>query len=146
MNIPKLLICFLASCVGSAGFGLLFKVEKRTLPPGALIGGCSFLAYDLLVLSGYSPVLGAFAGGLVIGILSDVTARLFRTPSVVFATMGLIPLVPGYNLFQTMELFVQGDSAGGLAACMETLLIAGALALSLGFSTVLTRLIRKKRI
>ena len=145
MDILKLLIDLVAASVGAAGFGLLFRVEGKKLLPGALIGGLGYLVYDIVTVLSASPIFGVFAAGLFIGILTDLSAHFFRTPSVVFATMGIIPLVPGYGMFHTMELFVQGDSAGGLAACMETLLIAGALAMSLGFATVFSRLLRQKK-
>ena len=145
MDIAKLFLDFIAASFGAAGFGLLFRVEGRNLLPGAVIGGLGYLVYDVVTALSASPVFGAFAAGLLIGLLTDISARLFKTPSVVFATMGIIPLVPGYGMFHTMELFVQGDSASGLSACMETLLIAGALAMSLGFSTVFSRLLRQKK-
>ena len=145
MELHKLLLDFIAAAIGAAGFGLLFKVEAKKLLPGALIGGLGYLIYDLVTYATASSTFGAFAAGLLIGLLTDISARLFKTPSVVFATMGIIPLVPGYGMYHTMELFVLGDPTGGLSACMETLLMAGALAMALGFSTVFTRLLRQKK-
>ena len=53
--------------------------------------------------------------------------------------MGVIPIVPGYGLYQTMEYMVQSDYSSALAIGMETLLVAGAIAMSLGFTTVFAR-------
>ena len=59
--------------------------------------------------------------------------------SVIDALRRVIPLVPGYGLYRTMEYMVQTDYMQALAAGMETALVAGAIALSLGFSTVVAR-------
>ena len=91
---------------------------------------------------------------VVAGVATAGFALLFRTeaksllPSAILggvgyvvydATMGVIPLVPGYGLYRTMEYMVQTDYMQALAAGMETALVAGAIALSLGFSTVVAR-------
>ena len=69
----------------------------------------------------------------------ELAARLLKGPTIVFATMGVIPIVPGYGLYQTMEYMVQSDYSSALAIGMETLLVAGAIAMSLGFTTVFAR-------
>ena len=95
--------------------------------------------YDALLLGLDSAPVAAFVAGVLVGISAEITARLRKGPAIVYATMGVIPLVPGYGLYRTMEYMVQTDYMQALAAGMETALVAGAIALSLGFSTVVAR-------
>lgn len=139
MTLGRIFFDLIVSGVATAGFALLFRTETRSLLPGALIGGVGYIVYDALALSSGSTLLAAFFACLLIGAISELAARLLKGPTIVFATMGVIPIVPGYGLYQTMEYMVQSDYSSALAIGMETLLVAGAIAMSLGFTTVFAR-------
>jgi uncharacterized membrane protein YjjB (DUF3815 family) len=139
MTTARVLFDLIVAGIATAGFGLLFRAETKSLAPGALIGGIGYVLYDALVLEFGSAPVAAFAACLLVGAVSEAAARLLKSPTIVFATMGVIPLVPGYGLYQTMEYMVSQDYTRALATGMETLLVAGAIAMSLGFSTVIAR-------
>ena len=139
MTLARALFDLIVSGIATAGFGLLFRTERRALLPGALLGGAGYVVYDaLLVLTGSAP-LSALLGGLTAGLGAEIAARVQKSPAIVYATMGVIPLVPGYGLYRTMEFMVQADYVQALGAGMETALVAGAIALSLGAATVFAR-------
>lgn len=139
MTFTKALFDLIVAGIATAGFGLLFRAETKSLAPGALIGGIGYVLYDALVLAFGSTAVAAFAAGVLVGAASEAAARVLKSPTIVFATMGIIPLVPGYGLYRTMEYVVGADYTRALASGMETLLVAGAIAMSLGFSTVIAR-------
>ena len=119
MTLGRIFFDLIVSGVATAGFALLFRTETRSLLPGALIGGVGYIVYDALALSSGSTVLAAFFACLLIGAISELAARLLKGP--------------------TMEYMVQSDYSSALAIGMETLLVAGAIAMSLGFTTVFAR-------
>ena len=98
MTLGRIFFDLIVSGVATAGFALLFRTETRSLLPGALIGGVGYIVYDALALSSGSTVLAAFFACLLIGAISELAARLLKGPTIVFATMGVIPIVPGYGL------------------------------------------------
>lgn len=139
MTLGRILFDLVVAGIATAGFGLLFRTEHRSLLPGAIIGGIGYLVYDAILLGTGSTTAAAFAAGVLIGLAAEGTARVLKSPAIVYATMGVIPLVPGYGLYRTMEYMVQTDYTRALSAGMETVLVAGAIATSLGFSTVIAR-------
>ncbi len=144
MTIGRILFDLIVAGVATAGFGLLFRTERRSLLPGAVIGGLGYILYDWIVLTYSSAPTAAFVSCLLVGLLSEAAARVLKGPTTVYATMGVIPMVPGYGMYRTMEYVVQADYARATSVGMETILIAGAIALSLGFSTVIARRLAPK--
>ena len=67
--------------------------------------------------------------------LSELCAVLSRTPATVFLIPGLIPLVPGGGMFQTMRAFVQGDPDTAARIGFTTLSAAGAIVLGIAISS-----------
>ena len=139
MTLLRILSDVLVAGIATAGFAVMFVAPRRALFAGALIGGVGYLVYDLIVLMTAQPAAAAFVAGALIGFAAEITARMGKMPTTVYATMGVIPLVPGYGLYQTMLYMVQGDYALVLSSGMETIMVAGAIAMGLGLATVLAR-------
>ena len=145
MTIARILFDLVVAGIATAGFGLLFRTEGKSLLPCAVIGGAGYIVYDWIVLEFASAPVAAFISCLLVGLIAEAAARILKGPTIVFATMGIIPMVPGYGMYRTMEAVVQGDYEKGIAVGMETIMVAGAIALSLGFATVIARRLIRKR-
>lgn len=139
MTFGKIIFDLLAAGLATAGFGMMFRSQKKSLLPGAVIGGIGYVIYDLIVLCDGSATVASFVAAVFIGLASELAARLLKSPTIVFATMGIIPLVPGYGLYCTMEAIVKEDYIAATAVGIETIMIAGAIAMALGFSAVAAR-------
>lgn len=135
----KLLIDFFAAGLGSIGFGAMFKAQNRSLLPGGIIGGLGYVLYDLCGMFSLNPVFAAFLAALFVGVLGEILARALKTPALVFHTIGVIALVPGYGIYATMLSFVEGNNELALTKGVETLLVAAAIAVALGIASSLTR-------
>ena len=57
----------------------------------------------------------------------------------VFTVTGVIPMIPGVPAFSTLIEFLDNDVYAGLVHAVNTMLIAGALALGLTTVRVVTR-------
>lgn len=139
MTFGRILFDLIIAGLATAGFGLLFRAKKEQLLPGALIGGVGYIVYDFIVLEYASAPVAAFLSCLFVGLVAEAAARLLKEPAIVFATMGVIPEVPGYGLYRTMEYAVNNDYEMAISVGIETIMTAGAIALSLGFATVIAR-------
>ena len=102
MTIGRILFDLVAAGVATAGFALLFRTEAKSLLPSAILGGVGYVVYDALLLGLDSAPVAAFVAGVLVGISAEITARLRKGPAIVYATMGVIPLVPGYGLYRPM--------------------------------------------
>ncbi|UOF91834.1 threonine/serine exporter family protein [Fodinisporobacter ferrooxydans] len=127
------------SFVATVSFAVLFFVPPKALMPVGLVGVIGWLILVLSLNHNISNVAGSFMAALVIAFLSELLARQFKMPVIVFTVAGIVPLVPGSSAFSTMIDFVNGRYMNGLAKGAETLLIAGAIATGLVISGAFMR-------
>ncbi len=138
-----LLIVGVGAALATVGFAILFNTPRHVLPFAALVGAAGQLANQALRDLGFSPDLAAFAGGLTVGLLAEVGARLYRTPSTVFTITGFIPLVPGTLAFRAVQEFLDNEILAGLVFTVRTLLTGGAVAAGLGVVAAANQMWRK---
>ena len=126
--VTELLIPMLVAFVSCIGFAVIFNIRRVNLLVAAGGGALSWLVY-LVVVHYSTDILACFWGGFAISLYSEIAARLCRTPSTTFLTIGLLPLVPGAGVYYTMKYFVQGQYVDFAAKGINTLSCAGAIAL-----------------
>lgn len=73
------------------------------------------------------PELGAFVGGLVVGLASNVQARVRRVATAVTQVPGLLLLVPGSVGFRGFGAMLDDDVSAGVSAGFATVVIAASL-------------------
>lgn len=62
-----------------------------------------------------------------------------KAPANIFSLIGIVPLVPGGGLYQTMLALVMDDYSAALSTGVQTMLIAGAIALAIAVVAVFFR-------
>ncbi len=131
----------LTACIGSLGFAVLFNVRGRRLAIAA-IGG--LLSWGIYLLSyryiGNEPIC-YFLSATFVTAYAEVMARVLKTPTTVFITASLIPLVPGGSLYYTMAYAFQSDAARFAEKAIYTLQLAAALAIGIIVATAFAQLI-----
>ncbi len=132
------------SFIASAGFGILFNVPKKSLIQCGVVGMIGWGLYFLFYINHLNIVYGTFAASFLVGIISHVFAKFYRTPILIFTVGGIIPLVPGGAAYDTMRHFVQNDYNGATSLAGKVLLLSGAIAIGLVTSEVVNQLIRKR--
>ncbi len=105
MVIQQLITSFIAS----AAFGVLFNVPKNRLIQGGLSGMIGWICYFLLVEKGADSVIATLFAAIIIGIVGQIFARIYKTPVIIFNVAGIIPLVPGGTAYDAMKHFVLND-------------------------------------
>ncbi len=126
----------------AAGFGVLFQAPKKSLIAGGLTGMIGWIVFRILGIFGLPHVLTIFAAAVVVAVLGELMARLYRTPVTVFTVAGIVPLVPGSLAYSTMYHLAKGDYLEGLALGTKTFLAAGAIAAGLVFIGALARAVK----
>ncbi|MDX1624942.1 MAG: threonine/serine exporter family protein [Wenzhouxiangellaceae bacterium] len=89
-----------------------------------------------------SPVLGAFAGGLFVGLAGNVFARATGRPGSIMHLPGLILLVPGSIGMRGLAALVGQDVISGI----ETAFLAGMIAVALTAGLILASVLMPPRI
>ena len=120
-------------------FAIRFRAPRRDWAPCGLTGMVGWVVYWLAGQGGVSVVAASLYGTLALALLSRVLAVVRRCPVTVFLTGGIFPLVPGAGIYYTVYAFITGDNAGALFKGVETLKIAGAIALGIVLVLALPR-------
>lgn len=121
---------FLAACVGTMAFALLFQVPKRFYMLCGLIGGCGWVCYEILLIWCSVPIATFFANVVVV-FLSRLFAVKKRCPVTVFLISGIFPLVPGAGIYWTAYYIVTNELEQAGQKGFLTLKVAVAIVLGI---------------
>lgn len=107
-------IYVLAAVVGTVGFALMLRLRKERLPVIAISTALCYSIFLLCLHFSIADMAANFIAALFAGFISEFLAIYIKAPVTVFLTPTILPLVPGSNLYYTIEAFFQGDFAGAL--------------------------------
>ena len=137
-----LLIQFIFAFLGTLGFALIFNVPLRHIPVASIVGGAGWVAYQIAVSMGSGVAMACFFGACTVGLTSDIASKLCKEAATIFVIPGVLPLVPGAGTYYTMLAIVQGNLDQAAAKGIETLAMAGAIALGLLVMGTIIQIIR----
>lgn len=138
-------------CFGATfGFCMLMRSPRRAVIFTSIMAACSWMIYDLILFQFGSDLAGYFFANLFVAFFSEIGARRFRMPAIIFLFPALIPYVPGVGIYQAMLHMVEGDMVKFSEAGMHTLLIAGCIAaavalINIFFSSGTLKKVARKR-
>lgn len=129
--------------LGSFFPAILFNIEKKNLLWAGLSGLIGWTIASVVSRLTGMPVIGTFFGSAFIGLYSEITARILKTPASIFSISGIYPLVPGITAYLTIENIVTGNTAVALNKGIETLAYAGAIAFGIMLATASVQFLLK---
>ena len=132
-----MLLQFIAGIGSTVGYALIFNQPRRHLIPTGLIGAAGWILYLVAVEVGYGDAFASFLSAFLVTFLSQIAARVFKDPVMVFCIPGIMPIVPGAGMYRTMRAFVTHETALAAATGYATISMAGAIALGLLAATSL---------
>ena len=115
-------------------FGLVLEMPRKYLGWSGLTGGVCWLVY-LVVKAG----TGSMA------LMGHLFARIFRAPVSVFLVPGILPLVPGTSIYNSVYYVIRNSREESMYYLVETLQIAGAIALAVFLMDSVFKLVGKKK-
>lgn len=143
--IGNILLYSLYSFIATFGFAIIFNIKGKKLFFAALGGGLSWFIYLTSLQCNMSNVLSFFYASVVGAIYCEIMARVLKTPVTTFIICTIIPLVPGGGMYYTMLETTRGDINKSLSTGLNTLIIAGAIAVALVMVSSITKLITYKK-
>ncbi len=132
--------------LGSVGFAVLFGIYDRKLGVIALGGAAGWVVYLACTASGHSMFVGLFVASLFVAALSEILARILKTPVILLLVPMLIPEIPGGDLYYTMYHLVQGHYTEFGSSSNQVLVEAGAIALGIILASHIARFARSIRV
>ena len=125
------------------GFSIILDVPKKFLLYAGAAGGVCWFVYLLALQAGRSLIMAAFLSSLVVSILSHILARVLKAPVTVFLVAGILPTVPGASVYRCVYFMIQGLADLSTYHLVQTIQIAGAMALAIFIVDSLFRLVQK---
>lgn len=104
-----LLLQFIYALFATCGFAIIFRVPLKHFPVCMIIGGLAWSCYQICLYYNASAVVGCFIAACLVGLLSDICSRVFKEAATIFIIPGMISLVPGYNIYYTMEALLSSE-------------------------------------
>lgn len=126
-----LLLSFLYALMATLGFSIIFHVPLRHFPVVALIGGTGWTIYQICTAYEVSVVVSCFVSSFAVGLFSDLASRWLKDAATIFIIPGILCLVPGSGMYNTMLRLVNGNLKSAATVGSQTLAMAGSIALGL---------------
>ena len=124
------MISIIISLFTTLGFAIICHAPIKTLLPTSIIGALGYTIF-LFLQPVYGDVLPVFISACIIGLFSDILARIMKEPTTIFIVPAIVTLVPGSKLYYAMLAVIQGDLISAAELGTATIFVAGAIALGL---------------
>lgn len=113
----------------AVGFGLIFGVYGKKLLGVGLGSALTWLIYlFVFFISNENYGIATFAASFFGSYAATLLAQFLKAPKTVFLFPLLVSLVPGSDLYRTMQAVLDGDQARIATYGMRTVVIAFAIA------------------
>lgn len=135
----------MTSFISTAAFAILFNVPKRTLFQCGLVGMLGWFLYISFLQISVNPIMATLIASFIVALTSQIFAKIYKIPVIVFSVSGIIPLVPGGLAYDAMRNVVENQYDLAVQLAAKAFMLSGAIAIGLVFSEVINHIIRKAR-
>lgn len=136
-----MLLNFIYACIATLAFGIIFNIRGEKLVFASLGGGISWAVYLLSFRLFSSMIFAYFLAASIVTLYSEIMARVLKAPVTTFVICAVIPVVPGGGMYNTMLESVKGNVQTALSLGVETITIAGAIAVGILFISTIVKII-----
>ena len=141
----QLLLPCLYAFIASTAFAVLFNIHGTGILICGAGGAVGWLVYLLSAPAFQSPILQSFFAALAISAYSELMSRVRKCPVTGYLLVAFFPLVPGGGIYYTMKYCMDGQTDLFMSKGLETLGIAGALAVGVLLVSSAVRLVTNFR-
>ncbi len=138
------MIAIASAFFGCLGFSFVFRISKNIDLGfmGSLVGAIGWSIY-LSTAHLNNTFFQSFIAMLCVAFISEILARMMKTPATVFIMIGCFPLVPGSGIYYTMLYAVQGQSDLFMQSFLNTIGTSLSLALAILLSSTLFHIYKR---
>lgn len=139
MDILKIIMIGL----GTGFVSIALEASKEDLPINAMLGSICFATYLYVIQIFNNSMLATFLASFLISFLSIYLTRKRGKPLQVYLIAGIIPLLPGLNIFKMVFGFVNQNNATIVENANLTIQILAIIVLSIVFASSITKLLKR---
>ena len=127
--------------VGCCGFCILFNVHGRGLVLCIIGGAAAWMVYLLCGALGCDVYAANLFAAVFAALYAEIMARVRKCPATPYLVIATIPMLPGAGVYYTMSLGLEGSMMASVAKGLQTIGIAGSLAVGILLVSTVFRLI-----
>lgn len=121
----------LVGAFGSMGFCLLLNIRGKGTSLCLVAAVLSWVLYSMFHSLGVSMVASFVLAAAAVSSYAEVMARIRKCPAIGYMLVSMFPLVPGADIYYTMDYALRGDIDAFLHNGLRTGALAGALAIGM---------------
>lgn len=140
-----MILQILTNFIVSGAFAVIFNVPLNSLLQCCLVGMVGRLSLNLLENNNTDIVLATLTATFFIAVISQIFAKIYKTPTIVFTISGIIPLVPGGLAYNATRNFVENHYDIAIQFAAKAIMTAGAIAVGLVLSEALTQILKIRK-
>ena len=119
----------------TVAFAVLLQAPRKTLPISGIIGAVGWVVFLYVRREmGSSSFYANICATLILSLLSELAARVFKQPATVFVIPGIFPIVPGLGMYNGMAQLIENNYEQGINLLLTAGLDAAAIALGIMFT------------
>ncbi len=132
MVMPNIFSQIFCSFVGTIGFAIMYNVPKKYYIGCGFTGMAGWMMYYFVSAQRYMTTAAAsFCGALVVVLISRILAVRLKCPITLFLISGILPLVPGAGVYNTVYYIVTNQLASAALKGIESLKVAFAIVMGI---------------
>ena len=127
----------------TVAFAVLLQAPRKTLPISGIIGAVGWVVFLYVRREmGSSSFYANICATLILSLLSELAARVFKQPATVFVIPGIFPIVPGLGMYNGMAQLIENNYEQGISLLLTAGLDAAAIALGIMFTGSFFRVLK----
>lgn len=130
--------------IGCCGFCILFNVHGRGLVLCIIGGAAAWMVYLLCGALGCDVYAANLFAAVFAALYAEIMARVRKCPATPYLVIATIPMLPGAGVYYTMSLGLEGSMMASVAKGLQTIGIAGSLAVGILLVSTVFRLIGRR--
>lgn len=130
----------LAALGSVVGFSVILEVPKKHIIFSSLVAALGWITYLAAFYNGIAVAWASLFGTGIVELASYTLARLRKAPVTTFLIPGIITMVPGASIYSAAYGIIFSGTASAL---LDTVTIAGAIALGIIFTDTLMNILNK---
>lgn len=131
MSDMPIILHFVFAIIATFGWTIFFNAPKEDLFHCSLNGAIGWVVFVVLSRYTENSVFSNFIASFVVNLLSEILARKLKKPAILYIIPGIIPLVPGLGIYNTMLHMIQGSYIKAIEIGTEVALVSGGIVLGM---------------
>lgn len=135
-ELMPIIIRLITGTIGTAGFSIIFKMKPSRLTVACIGGLLTCAAYEIAYILAPTVIIASFVSAVFMALFSEIAARAFKAPAVIFIFPCLIPIVPGKALYYSVYYLLMSNPTEAASSAKVALLTVLGIAVGLSVASI----------